>query len=88
LTDKNREGSSQWWELEAVEWGGKKGKNKLRRRKMMIFRQGKIYEERRENQNDRVGWERTKRTIKSNERRRKCVEIVGKKIDENSTMNV
>jgi uncharacterized protein (DUF1919 family) len=33
---------------------------------MVIFRQGKIYEERRENQNDRVGWERRKRTIESN----------------------
>jgi hypothetical protein len=34
---------------------------------MVIFRQGEIYEERRENQNDGVGWERTKRTIESNE---------------------
>jgi hypothetical protein len=32
----------------------------------VIFRHGEIYEERRENQNDRVGWERTKRTIESN----------------------
>jgi hypothetical protein len=62
----NRKGSSQCWELEAVEWGRKKGKYKSRRRKMVLFRQGKIYEERRENQNDRVGWERTKRTIESN----------------------
>jgi hypothetical protein len=52
--------------LEAVEWGGKKGKYKSRRRKMVIFRHSEIYEERRENQNERVGWERTKRTIESN----------------------
>jgi hypothetical protein len=31
-----------------------------------IFRHGEIYEERRENQTDRFGWERTKRTIESN----------------------
>ncbi len=31
---------------------------------------------------------RIKRILRTNVRRRKCVEIVGKKIDENSTMNV
>jgi hypothetical protein len=44
----------------------KKGNFKSRGRKMVIFRQGEIYEERRKNQNDRVRWERTKRTIESN----------------------
>jgi hypothetical protein len=41
-------------------------KYKSHGRKMVIFRHGEIYEERRENQNDRVRWERTKRTIESN----------------------
>jgi uncharacterized protein YcgL (UPF0745 family) len=44
----------------------KRGKYKSRGQKMVLFRQGEIYEERRENQNDRVEWERTKRTIESN----------------------
>jgi hypothetical protein len=94
LTDKNREGSSQWWELEAVEWGGKKGKYKSRVRKMVIFRQGEIYEERKgePKRPSRMGKNkennRIKQILRTNERRRKCVEIVGKKMDENSTMNV